>query len=473
MIVCRQCGAESAEGDDFCGACGVFLEWEGEHVAPEEPEPEPEPDPDEEARKKGLVERVKTAIGMDDEQAAAAAAAAARAEEHHTPPTAADDGVPPAAVAAPTEVPPADAPAAVGTGGAAEPAAGTGAAAEPAAGTGVATDAPAADPPPPEPPAASPTVVRPAPSARAAAHVAKTPAPVAPGRASPEALKPAAPRRPPRPKAPTRPRREPRPGDLICGDCGEGNDADRKFCRRCGHSLAEAERMAIPWWRRLWRWLFRSRRKALAAGDRPDKWNAAAKKRRSGGGFRRTFRRLAMILIPLLVLSGFVGPLRPSVRSLARKVSDPVLDLFRARQDPIDAVTATAGRTAPGHVPENVIDGLRNTHWAELAPVTAEGGGLIVTFDGEVSLTRLGVTLATSPDPADFQTHCRPQDLHLVFSNGKTADITLADKADFQRIKVSAKKVTSVQINIRSIYPSLRGSNECGIAEIEFYGKAT
>jgi Double zinc ribbon len=29
-ILCRRCGAENAAGDQFCGTCGAFLEWEGE-----------------------------------------------------------------------------------------------------------------------------------------------------------------------------------------------------------------------------------------------------------------------------------------------------------------------------------------------------------------------------------------------------------------------------------------------------------
>src|SRR5207302_9274006 len=48
--------------------------------------------------------------------------------------------------------------------------------------------------------------------------------------------------------APTHP---PQAGDLICGECGEGNAATRRFCSRCGASLAVAERVRIPWWRRL------------------------------------------------------------------------------------------------------------------------------------------------------------------------------------------------------------------------------
>ena len=31
-LVCRRCGAANAAGDQFCGSCGAFLEWEGEPV---------------------------------------------------------------------------------------------------------------------------------------------------------------------------------------------------------------------------------------------------------------------------------------------------------------------------------------------------------------------------------------------------------------------------------------------------------
>ncbi|HET9456382.1 MAG TPA: zinc ribbon domain-containing protein [Candidatus Limnocylindrales bacterium] len=31
-VVCRRCGAANAAGDQFCGSCGAFLEWEGEPV---------------------------------------------------------------------------------------------------------------------------------------------------------------------------------------------------------------------------------------------------------------------------------------------------------------------------------------------------------------------------------------------------------------------------------------------------------
>jgi len=47
------------------------------------------------------------------------------------------------------------------------------------------------------------------------------------------------------------PSRKLRPGDKICGDCGEGNNANRRFCSRCGASLDEAAVVRTKWWRKL------------------------------------------------------------------------------------------------------------------------------------------------------------------------------------------------------------------------------
>jgi hypothetical protein len=46
-LVCRRCGYTNVPGDTFCGSCGAFLEWEGEHAAdaPTTPTPIPAPPP--------------------------------------------------------------------------------------------------------------------------------------------------------------------------------------------------------------------------------------------------------------------------------------------------------------------------------------------------------------------------------------------------------------------------------------------
>lgn len=40
-VLCRRCGTPNIAGDQFCGSCGAFLEWEGEAFV--EPAPEPGP----------------------------------------------------------------------------------------------------------------------------------------------------------------------------------------------------------------------------------------------------------------------------------------------------------------------------------------------------------------------------------------------------------------------------------------------
>jgi hypothetical protein len=53
-MICRRCGTLNAAGDQFCGSCGAFLEWDGEAAGPVErvaapavatPEPAPLPGP--------------------------------------------------------------------------------------------------------------------------------------------------------------------------------------------------------------------------------------------------------------------------------------------------------------------------------------------------------------------------------------------------------------------------------------------
>ena len=69
MIVCKQCGHHNEDSDTFCGSCGKFLEWTGERVvvAQPEPEPAPAPEPEPEPARLGFMDRVKQAVGMEDE----------------------------------------------------------------------------------------------------------------------------------------------------------------------------------------------------------------------------------------------------------------------------------------------------------------------------------------------------------------------------------------------------------------------
>src|SRR5207253_3952135 len=211
VIVCKQCGHHNEDSDTFCGSCGKFLEWSGERVviAQPEPEPAPAPEPEPEPVRLGLMDRVKQAVGLEEEAPQEAPSVVAAAP----PPAAAAVAAPPqTAAAAPVSMP--------------EPVlAGVGAP--------VAVPAGSVD----EPVSRRPTSV---------ASVVTRP------RHGPRTME-------------TPSRRQ--PGDLICGQCGEGNDPARHFCRRCGNSLDEAIAVRLPWYRRFFNRLFGVRTRE--AGWRP------------------------------------------------------------------------------------------------------------------------------------------------------------------------------------------------------------
>ena len=114
--------------------------------------------------------------------------------------------------------------------------------------------------------------------------------------------------RPPRhlvlPNALRRPPRRLRPGRATwsAADCGIGNDPVRKFCRRCGTSLAEAvvHVEKVPWWRRI---IPKREKKPLAAGERPRSMAPGG----AVGGARRSYRRVMGIVFQVLVIAAVVG----------------------------------------------------------------------------------------------------------------------------------------------------------------------
>src|SRR6185503_18170276 len=144
------------------------------------------------------------------------------------------------------------------------------------AAAGLAATAPAPVPTSPvAPPAPAPEAPRPVAKTTVAARgettVGATVTPVTAGQ-QPTAvtpMKPTAPAQRPKPvKQP--PTRKILPGDLICGECGEGNPPARNFCSRCGSSLKAAAVAKRHWWQKL---IPHRKRKAMEAGARP--WKTA------------------------------------------------------------------------------------------------------------------------------------------------------------------------------------------------------
>lgn len=289
---------------------------------------------------------------------------------------------------------------------------------------------------------------------------------------APAAVKPGAAARKRAPVAPAAPKRAIRPGDLICGQCGEPNDAGRRFCRRCGHSLQEAVVAKVPWWRRP----FVARRKPPpVAGTRrvANTGTAVAgpgAAKRASVGARRGFGFIMKGLIgfgALVLLLGTVIPVKNPIGEWRKDVVGWVQDRIDPQYEPVRPDSATA--SSAGRPAENAIDGLRNTSWA------ADGGDgvgqvLALHLARPTDLDRVGITNGASEGPEDFAANPRPERIRLLFSDGSAKEITLKDTADFQTFTVDATATTEVRLQVVSAYPGT-GGGQLAIAEVELFGQ--
>lgn len=412
MMVCTQCGFQNETQDAFCGSCGAFLEWAGEKVDAEAaPEPEPDQLPAEEQPAEASVETAANPEVVD-------LRADAEAQE--------DDEATETVAAPQARV---ESEAAVGSD----------------AGTRV--SAVVTEPPAPAPP----------------------PGPVA---RRPDAVRPEGPKARPVPAKPP-PRREIRPGDLICSQCEEGNDPDRRFCRRCGASLVEAKAAVapppLPWWKRL----FVRRPKVMAAGERP--------MRRGGTAAQRTLRtrlyqaRRGLALLAVLGLAvGYLGPWRSTVNTKIRSGLGGIREMVAPRFNEIspDSVEGTTS-ALPDHPPRDAVDDIKQTYWAEGVDGDGTGQRFVVSFDSPVNFGKIGFLLGASSKPEDFATQPRPKEVRLHFfdpaSKVSTKDLTLKNTAEFQEYDARAKDTVRLEIEILSTNRSLDGGTATSIAEIEFW----
>ena len=419
MIVCKQCGHHNEDSDTFCGSCGKFLEWTGERVivAQPEPEPAPAPEPEPEPARVGFMDRVKQAVGMEDE----------------APP-------PPATtVEAPAAPPPLTAVAIA------------------AAPSLNATAAPVAAP---EPVLAGVG----APAAPAAVPVGSVDEPVS---RRPTSLAPVVTRPRPGPRTMEPPTRR-NPGDLICGQCGEGNDPARHFCRRCGNSLDEAIAVRLPWYRRFFNRLFGVRTRE--AGWRP---------RRVGppnvmGGVMRVVRLAIVAMLAVGILGFLLIP--PFHNLVVNKVTAGVTSVRKVvhpNYDTVYPVAAAATSQTAGHAASLTIDRTSNSYWAAIP--TDKTPQLVFTFSEPQDLSEiLFRSGAPGAQPSDFLNQPRPKAVHIIFTDAQgklitATDITLTDQEGSQFYPIEAKQTTTARIQIQSVYPATGAARSAvAMAEVEF-----
>jgi hypothetical protein len=266
------------------------------------------------------------------------------------------------------------------------------------------------------------------------------------------------------------PTREINPGDLVCSQCGEGNDPGRKFCRRCGASLQQAVIYVLPWYSRWWRRL--TTRKTRKAGDRP-----RTRRRAFGGsgpGWLTSWvtRIIALAVVVILVLT-FVGPWHHAFRHRVNRYYHDVVNVVHPTYHPVHPSSATATSFTPGHPPEFAIDGASNTSWWTGGRGTGQGQKLVILIGTGTNVDKIGFLLGDQDTPAAFLSQGRPATVRLDFTGTHpyTKTLNLNDSPTFQSYTLNARDASRLIITIESVASSPPGTH-AAITEVELFKKS-
>ena len=247
------------------------------------------------------------------------------------------------------------------------------------------------------------------------------------------------------------------PGDLVCTRCGTGNDPVRRFCRRCGNSLAAAVvARRPPWWRRLFR-----RQRAYAAGERPREMGRAGEPRGS------ILKPLLVILLLLAVAGAAVGYV--AVPNIRQRVDSAIADLRRIVMPTLEDVhpIRREGEGTTDHPAAAAADDNTLTFW--LAEPSTDPPLLKVTFAEPFDLGALVFHTGSSTE-SDFTLYRRPKSVQLTFpdTSANPLVIGLADESIDQRYPADVPGVQVIEVRILDTHPSTGGDQLTALREIEF-----
>jgi hypothetical protein len=255
-----------------------------------------------------------------------------------------------------------------------------------------------------------------------------------------------------------------REGDLICAECGTGNGQTRKFCRQCGASLAEAEVVKSPWWRKL---LPHRRKRVMVAGTRPGRAGAKRDRRKTTKAIYYKLRTLVAVAILVVgIVFAAYPPARKALTDRLGRAKQGVSSLHPGLTAAHPTkVTGTA--RDPAVAADKAFDGHRETYW--LAPFNVDKPPtLTITLDRKKVLKQV---IITSGDEANFVAHGRPRVIKLDFSNGNSRLLSLKDQPKPQTLSITGGVgVDHLSIIVEDTYkPTGSHSTDVAVAEIEFF----
>jgi hypothetical protein len=272
------------------------------------------------------------------------------------------------------------------------------------------------------------------------------------------------------------------PGDRICSACSEPNDPSRKFCRRCGASMAETRVVSaakVPWYRRIFGGGEKKQPKQFAAGERIDSMQkGSAKSPRQGfGAMMRNVakgRSAVVGLLGIFVAIGFLGYIGlPSVHGMVDGAlsggPQHIIDNLRKAIAPTPQIVTPTSVTSgdptadvKNHPPTLVWDKATNTDWQ----TTSKTPSLTVTFKDKIDLMFVLVYPGNSANFVDLQ---RPATLRITFPDKTFQDINLADTKDKQSFPVSKDGIDSLTITV--LDTNGPATAPLSISELEFNKK--
>jgi hypothetical protein len=260
------------------------------------------------------------------------------------------------------------------------------------------------------------------------------------------------------------PTRKLEPGDLVCGQCGEGNKPTRKFCSRCGESLATAQTVKRKWWQRL---LPKRRKgKVMSAGARPSSPNAG-KGRTAARHVGRKIRATAGVTILTAgAVLGLYPPARTWMVTQVTAVKQKLMGAADTALTPVHPTSVKCNVAVKQHGPSLAMDEYKNTYW--LAPWSDTRHPILtVKLDHKVAVKKLIVINGAS---GAFIKYDRPESLHVTYSNEKSETVVLKDTSDKQELNLtSGIAVDQLQIEVTSVFPA-QGAKAVALTEVELFG---